>query len=58
MSAFAVAIAIFGHEIEHAADPANVTILANERRGTPIEGRDSEMLPRKKENEILHDLAD
>ncbi|TRW21460.1 RHS repeat-associated core domain-containing protein [Flavobacterium zepuense] len=57
MSAFSVAIAIFGHEIEHAADPANQKIRGNENRGTPLKGLDSEVMPRKVENTILHDLA-
>jgi hypothetical protein len=52
-----VITAIIGHEIEHAADPANIKILVGEITHKPIPNTDSEFIPQRKENNILHDLS-
>jgi hypothetical protein len=55
---FDMAIAIFGHEIEHGADSVSTFLLIMERLAMKMNGNDSETRPQKVENLILHDIAD
>jgi hypothetical protein len=57
LSGFDLVIAIFGHEIEHGADPANVAIRIMERLREALNGLDSEIWAQKRENLILHELV-